>query len=160
MDTTPLLTSGALTICSSMGGMQHLLFPVASAPGPICSAWNQSVSLVPLYGCSIIICLEALQSATSYPGAQFYVCIYTVSRELIRCWLLRGFQMSCAQISVSGSSGTSTPSTVSFPGAYKCGFYASLLDEPRLTFFWSHRPWYRHVDFWHLKLHPSWYVTW
>ncbi|MBH0005038.1 glycoside hydrolase family 61 protein, partial [Pseudoalteromonas sp. SWYJZ12] len=40
----------------------------------------------------------ALQSATSYPGAQFY--------------------MSCAQLSITGS-GTATPATVSFPGAYK-----------------------------------------
>ncbi|PPQ67980.1 hypothetical protein CVT25_000460 [Psilocybe cyanescens] len=40
----------------------------------------------------------ALQSATSYPGAQFY--------------------MSCAQISVTGSSSPKTPATVSFPGAY------------------------------------------
>uniref|UniRef100_A0A8H8CH46 AA9 family lytic polysaccharide monooxygenase n=1 Tax=Psilocybe cubensis TaxID=181762 RepID=A0A8H8CH46_PSICU len=40
----------------------------------------------------------ALQAATSYPGAQFY--------------------MSCAQISVTGSSSPKTPATVSFPGAY------------------------------------------
>lgn len=43
--------------------------------------------------------------------------------------------MSCAQVSVSGSSGIIAPSTVSFPGAYKGGFYASILDELRLTFF-------------------------
>lgn len=40
----------------------------------------------------------ALQSAASYPGAQFY--------------------MSCAQLSITGS-GTASPATVSFPGAYK-----------------------------------------
>jgi len=39
----------------------------------------------------------ALQSAASYPGAQFY--------------------MSCAQLSITGS-GSAAPSTVSFPGAY------------------------------------------
>ncbi|KAJ0166710.1 putative endo-beta-1,4-glucanase D [Colletotrichum tanaceti] len=41
----------------------------------------------------------ALHSAGSYPGAQFY--------------------MECAQINVVGGTGTKTPSTVSFPGAYK-----------------------------------------
>ncbi|TFK40734.1 glycoside hydrolase family 61 protein G [Crucibulum laeve] len=42
----------------------------------------------------------ALQSASSYPGAQFY--------------------MSCAQLSITGGSASpKTPSTVSFPGAYK-----------------------------------------
>ncbi|GLB38358.1 putative glycosyl hydrolase family 61 [Lyophyllum shimeji] len=40
----------------------------------------------------------ALQNAASYPGAQFY--------------------MSCAQLSITGT-GTTSPSTVSFPGAYK-----------------------------------------
>jgi len=40
----------------------------------------------------------ALQDASSYPGAQFY--------------------MSCAQLSITGS-GTASPSTVSFPGAYQ-----------------------------------------
>ncbi|KAF8300473.1 hypothetical protein DL93DRAFT_2188177 [Clavulina sp. PMI_390] len=40
----------------------------------------------------------ALHAASSYPGAQFY--------------------MECAQINVVGSTGTATPSTVSFPGAY------------------------------------------
>ncbi|THH20092.1 hypothetical protein EW146_g1207 [Bondarzewia mesenterica] len=39
----------------------------------------------------------ALQSATSYPGAQFY--------------------MSCAQIEITGG-GSASPATVSFPGAY------------------------------------------
>ncbi|KAF8316842.1 glycoside hydrolase [Clavulina sp. PMI_390] len=41
----------------------------------------------------------ALHAASSYPGAQFY--------------------LECAQINVVGSTGTKTPSTVSFPGAYK-----------------------------------------
>ena len=41
----------------------------------------------------------ALHGASSYPGAQFY--------------------MECAQINVTGGSGSKTPSTVSFPGAYK-----------------------------------------
>ncbi|KAF9468474.1 glycosyl hydrolase family 61-domain-containing protein [Collybia nuda] len=40
----------------------------------------------------------ALQSASSYPGAQFY--------------------MSCAQLSITGS-GSTNPATVSFPGAYE-----------------------------------------
>ncbi|KAF8300469.1 hypothetical protein DL93DRAFT_2173412 [Clavulina sp. PMI_390] len=40
----------------------------------------------------------ALHGASVYPGAQFY--------------------MECAQINVVGSTGTATPSTVSFPGAY------------------------------------------
>ncbi|KAF4617796.1 hypothetical protein D9613_005982 [Agrocybe pediades] len=40
----------------------------------------------------------ALQAATSYPGAQFY--------------------MSCAQLSIEGSPSPKSPSTVSFPGAY------------------------------------------
>ncbi|KFA51949.1 hypothetical protein S40293_07046 [Stachybotrys chartarum IBT 40293] len=40
----------------------------------------------------------ALHGAGSYPGAQFY--------------------MECAQINVIGGTGTATPSTVSFPGAY------------------------------------------
>ncbi|KFY54783.1 hypothetical protein V497_07441 [Pseudogymnoascus sp. VKM F-4516 (FW-969)] len=40
----------------------------------------------------------ALHSAYSYPGAQFY--------------------MECAQITVTGGTGTATPSTVSIPGAY------------------------------------------
>jgi len=40
----------------------------------------------------------ALQSAATYPGAQFY--------------------MSCAQLAIT-SSGAASPSTVSFPGAYK-----------------------------------------
>ncbi|KUJ18963.1 uncharacterized protein LY89DRAFT_582205 [Mollisia scopiformis] len=42
--------------------------------------------------------LIALHAASSYPGAQLY--------------------MECAQINVSGGSGTATPSTVSFPGTY------------------------------------------
>lgn len=41
----------------------------------------------------------ALHGAGSYPGAQFY--------------------MECAQINVVGGTGTGSPSTVSFPGAYK-----------------------------------------
>ncbi|KAL2022394.1 hypothetical protein VTK56DRAFT_5461 [Thermocarpiscus australiensis] len=41
----------------------------------------------------------ALHAASSYPGAQFY--------------------MECAQINVVGGTGSKTPSTVSFPGAYK-----------------------------------------
>ncbi|KAG7285755.1 hypothetical protein NEMBOFW57_008049 [Staphylotrichum longicolle] len=41
----------------------------------------------------------ALHGAGNYPGAQFY--------------------MECAQINVVGGTGTKTPSTVSFPGAYK-----------------------------------------
>lgn len=41
----------------------------------------------------------ALHGAGSYPGAQFY--------------------MECAQIEVVGGTGAKTPSTVSFPGAYK-----------------------------------------
>ncbi|CZR55830.1 related to endoglucanase B [Phialocephala subalpina] len=40
----------------------------------------------------------ALHAASSYPGAQLY--------------------MECAQINVSGGTGTGTPSTVSLPGAY------------------------------------------
>ncbi|KAL2152264.1 hypothetical protein VTH82DRAFT_5448 [Thermothelomyces myriococcoides] len=40
----------------------------------------------------------ALHGASNYPGAQFY--------------------MECAQINVVGGTGTKTPSTVSFPGAY------------------------------------------
>ncbi|KAF8967129.1 glycoside hydrolase family 61 protein G [Flammula alnicola] len=40
----------------------------------------------------------ALQQASSYPGAQFF--------------------MSCAQLSITGSSTPKTPATVSFPGAY------------------------------------------
>lgn len=43
--------------------------------------------------------MVALHSATTYPGAQFY--------------------MECAQIEITGSSGTKTPATTSFPGAYK-----------------------------------------
>ena len=42
--------------------------------------------------------LIALHSAGNYPGAQFY--------------------MECAQINVTGGSGSKTPATVSFPGAY------------------------------------------
>jgi Auxiliary Activity family 9 (formerly GH61) len=42
--------------------------------------------------------LIALHPASSYPGAQFY--------------------MECAQINVTGG-GSASPSTVSFPGAYK-----------------------------------------
>ncbi|OLN87565.1 putative endo-beta-1,4-glucanase D 11 [Colletotrichum chlorophyti] len=41
----------------------------------------------------------ALHGAGSYPGAQFY--------------------MECAQLNIVGGTGTKTPSTVSFPGAYK-----------------------------------------
>ncbi|SPN99287.1 related to cel1 protein precursor [Cephalotrichum gorgonifer] len=41
----------------------------------------------------------ALHGAGNYPGAQFYT--------------------ECAQINVVGGTGTKTPSTVSFPGAYK-----------------------------------------
>ncbi|RDX48510.1 hypothetical protein OH76DRAFT_658319 [Lentinus brumalis] len=41
----------------------------------------------------------ALHAASSYPGAQFY--------------------MECAQINVTGGSGSKSPATVSFPGAYK-----------------------------------------
>ncbi|CAI0649219.1 unnamed protein product, partial [Colletotrichum noveboracense] len=41
----------------------------------------------------------ALHGASSYPGAQLY--------------------MECAQINVVGGTGAKTPSTVSFPGAYK-----------------------------------------
>lgn len=41
----------------------------------------------------------ALHGAGNYPGAQFY--------------------MECAQINVVGGSGAKSPSTVSFPGAYK-----------------------------------------
>lgn len=41
----------------------------------------------------------ALHAAGSYPGAQFY--------------------MECAQLNIVGGTGTKTPSTVSFPGAYK-----------------------------------------
>ncbi|KAI0337490.1 glycoside hydrolase family 61 protein [Trametopsis cervina] len=40
----------------------------------------------------------ALHAASSYPGAQFY--------------------MECAQLSITGGTGTKTPATVSFPGAY------------------------------------------
>ena len=40
----------------------------------------------------------ALHAASSYPGAQLY--------------------MECAQIQITGGTGTKTPSTVSFPGAY------------------------------------------
>lgn len=43
--------------------------------------------------------LIALHGAGSYPGAQLY--------------------MECAQINVTGSTGSSVPSGVSFPGAYK-----------------------------------------
>ncbi|KAI1790632.1 glycoside hydrolase family 61 protein [Ganoderma leucocontextum] len=41
----------------------------------------------------------ALHGASSYPGAQLY--------------------MECAQLNIVGGSGAKTPSTVSFPGAYK-----------------------------------------
>ncbi|KAI0751843.1 glycoside hydrolase family 61 protein [Daedaleopsis nitida] len=41
----------------------------------------------------------ALHAASNYPGAQFY--------------------MECAQINVTGGSGSKTPATVSFPGAYQ-----------------------------------------
>ncbi|KAI0765557.1 glycoside hydrolase family 61 protein [Irpex lacteus] len=40
----------------------------------------------------------ALHAAGSYPGAQFY--------------------MECAQLQITGGTGTKTPATVSFPGAY------------------------------------------
>jgi len=40
----------------------------------------------------------ALHGAGNYPGAQFY--------------------MECAQLNIVGGSGSKTPSTVSFPGAY------------------------------------------
>ena len=40
-----------------------------------------------------------MHGASSYPGAQFY--------------------MECAQLNIVGGSGAKTPSTVSFPGAYK-----------------------------------------
>lgn len=40
----------------------------------------------------------ALHAASSYPGAQFY--------------------MECAQISITGGSGSKSPATVAFPGAY------------------------------------------
>ncbi|KAF5360683.1 hypothetical protein D9756_004867 [Leucocoprinus leucothites] len=43
--------------------------------------------------------LIALHAAGSYPGAQFY--------------------MECAQINITGGSGSASPATVSFPGAYK-----------------------------------------
>ena len=43
--------------------------------------------------------LEALHAAMTYPGAQLY--------------------MECAQLQITGGSGTKTPATVSFPGAYK-----------------------------------------
>lgn len=48
---------------------------------------------------SVDACAIALHAASSYPGAQFY--------------------MECAQINVTGGSGAKSPSTVSFPGAYK-----------------------------------------
>ncbi|KXN88107.1 putative endo-beta-1,4-glucanase D [Leucoagaricus sp. SymC.cos] len=41
----------------------------------------------------------ALHAASSYPGAQLY--------------------MECAQINITGGSGSASPATVSFPGAYK-----------------------------------------
>jgi len=41
----------------------------------------------------------ALHAATSYPGAQLY--------------------MECGQLNISGGSGSKSPATVSFPGAYK-----------------------------------------
>ena len=41
----------------------------------------------------------ALHAAETYPGAQFY--------------------MECAQLNIQGGSGSKTPSTVAFPGAYK-----------------------------------------
>ncbi|KAF8591017.1 lytic polysaccharide monooxygenase [Ramaria rubella] len=41
----------------------------------------------------------ALHAASTYPGAQFY--------------------MECGQLNISGGSGSETPATVSFPGAYK-----------------------------------------
>jgi len=44
----------------------------------------------------------ALHGAGNYPGAQFY--------------------MECAQLNIVGGSGTKTPSTVSFPGAYAVSF--------------------------------------
>ena len=43
--------------------------------------------------------LIALHSASTYPGAQFY--------------------MECAQINVTGGSASKTPASVSLPGAYK-----------------------------------------
>ncbi|EOD52980.1 putative glycoside hydrolase family 61 protein [Neofusicoccum parvum UCRNP2] len=49
----------------------------------------------------------ALHGASTYPGAQLY--------------------MECAQINVSGGTGTSVPSGVSFPGAYKT-------DDPGIVF--------------------------
>ncbi len=39
-----------------------------------------------------------MHAAGSYPGAQFY--------------------MECAQLQITGGTGTKTPATVSFPGAY------------------------------------------
>lgn len=51
----------------------------------------------------------ALHAAASYPGAQFY--------------------MECAQIEITGSSGSASPATVSLPGAYavrRLGFCLSV----------------------------------
>ena len=52
----------------------------------------------------------ALHGASSYPGAQFY--------------------MECAQINIVGGTGAKTPSTVSFPGAYKVRRDTFLFSSP------------------------------
>lgn len=57
----------------------------------------------------------ALHAASSYPGAQLYV--PPPSPEPKSSANIKQ-QMECAQINVSGGTGTGTPSTVSLPGAY------------------------------------------
>lgn len=59
--------------------------------------------------------LVALHSASSYPGAQFYVSCCPFAKPIL---LIFSLQMECAQINISGGDGSSSPSTVSFPGAY------------------------------------------
>ncbi|KAJ3561749.1 hypothetical protein NP233_g10004 [Leucocoprinus birnbaumii] len=54
--------------------------------------------------------LIALHAASSYPGAQFY--------------------MECAQINITGGSGSASPATVSFPGAYKAASAATPSLDP------------------------------
>ncbi len=64
----------------------------------------------------------ALHGASNYPGAQFY--------------------MECAQLNIVGGSGTKTPSTVSFPGAYSVSispFPVVLPPPPTNTFSLSDR---------------------
>ncbi|KAF5315151.1 hypothetical protein D9619_007055 [Psilocybe cf. subviscida] len=57
----------------------------------------------------------ALHAASSYPGAQLYLSIYTFGSD---SYADRHLQMECAQLSITGG-GSTSPATVSFPGAYK-----------------------------------------